>query len=577
MLIFTLTNYTSGNGGSKFFSIMIRKITLFFFLLIGLNSIARAVVRDTATIHLPPFTDTTCVGTQLMFTATQSSDTFSTATFKWYTNSTFTGVTLDTFYTTALSDGDTVYCVLNFINSAGVNDSDTSGIIIVHHAASIPANVLVSLTVGSNPDCSGRPLTFTAYPVNGGTRPVYQWMINGVALAGEDSSTISRYFSGTDTVSVMMVSNSPCAPVDTVYSAIIPIIHSHLTEGVTIAAVRNPVCAYWLDTLTASAYDYGSGVSYQWYVNNTPIFGAVSENYYTDSLHNGDTVYCVIMSPDTCVLNPVDTSNLLGITVNHVYDASAYIRLSHGSNPGCLDSPCTFTAVYDTFGTAPFHEWFINGVPTAIGSDTITRLFNNTDIVSFRVRQTDNGCYSHDSVTVPGEIMVRDSTPVAPRLSLIGDMLVVNDSSVCVWYFSDTDQYRTRSGRDSIIPGTTDFSYHPRYLGYYYVVKYNGNCPSLPSNIIYISLLGVNELNKANIKIYPNPTNGMVQLDWGNLKSKIYVDVYNSVGQAMLHEEVNNQSHHEANLSNLPEGNYYIVLRDDQGNYSTNKITLLRK
>ena len=561
---------------------MVRKLTLFLFLFISISSISRAVVRDSVAISLPPYTDTSCVGTQLMFTARETNDTFSSVGYRWFTNGTFTGVTLDTFYTTALSEGDSVYCVLEFVNSAGVNDSDTSNVIIVHHASSIPANVIISLTTGSNPDCAGHALTFTAYPVNGGTNPVYQWYVNGMALAGEDSSTISRYFGGADTLTCLMVSNSPCAPVDSVYSTPIPIIHIHLTQAVTISAWKNPVCRYTLDTLTAFAVDYGTDVFYQWYVNNTPIFGAVNQTYLTDSLLDGDSVYCVITSPDTCVLNPTDTSNMLHMNVLHVYGNDAYIHLSMGANPGCADSALGFTAVYDSFGVTPppFHYWTINGDTTAIGSDTLTRVFNNHDIVGFFI-YNDSGCYAHDSIRTPGQIIINNPIPPDQVLSLIDNILTasgLHDSTTTwTWYYSDTNSYFTRSGVDSIIPGATGINYHPLALGYYYVIATNGNCSSRPSNIIYISLLGVDELNKADVKVYPNPTSGKVLLNWGSKKSSIHINVYNALGTSLLQEEVNNQTQHETDLSSLPDGIYYLMLRDNQGNYTTNKIELLRK
>ncbi len=552
---------------------MIRKLTLLLLLFVGLNSIAHAQVRDTVTISLPAYTDTTCPGTQLIFSAGQSSDTFSHVYFHWYTNTYYTGIVIDTFYTTAVSDGDSVYCWMYFTNSAGVFDSSRSNTIIIHRSTSIPARVLIAITTGSNPDCSGNALTFTAYPINGGTHPQDQWMVNGMELSGEDSVTISRYFGGADTVTCRMVSNSPCAPVDTVYSVQVPILHIHLTAGITISAWANPVCGNKTDTFWAHASDYGSTAMYQWYVDTTAIIGAVNDYYTSGSLHTGDSVYCILTTTDTCVLNPVTKSNAIIVTVEHVIANYAYTNLIRGVNNGCIDSPVTFKGIIDSFGTTPGFEWFINGISAGSTYDTITRTFANLDILSFKVWQTDTGCYEHDTFYTPGVILIRDSVPQTPLISLIGDELNAT------FAFGEYTWYKTTGFgiyTDSVLPGANLGHYHPTTLGFYYCKKDSSNCQSAPSNIIYISLLSVDGISKKNVKIYPNPSTGIVNFNWGGEMMNLKMDVYNAVGQGLLHQDIVNKTQYETDLSYLPEGMYIVVLKDEEGNMSTNRISISR-
>jgi hypothetical protein len=247
--------------------------------------------------------------------------------------------------------------------------------------------------------------------------------------------------------------------------------------------------------------------------------------------------------------------------------------LTAGANPGCLDSPVTFTAVFDTFGTGPTYEWYINGIMTNSMMDTITRHFNHNDILTFKVRETDGGCYSNDSIAVPGVIMVRDSTPSTPRVSLIGNMLVVNGGvGTYRWYHDSLNSYINAT----LIPGATGPTYHPTTLGYYFVVKDSSNCPSMPSNIIYISLLKVNNITKSSVEIYPNPTSGIVSLDWAGQKVNMKMDVYNAIGTGLIHHDIENTSHFDADLSILTNGNYFIVLRDENGDHTTYSIQVNR-
>jgi hypothetical protein len=566
-VIFTQTNSIRSACEWLKMLFMLRKITLLFLLCLGLYGAANAQVIDSVSIYLPYGTDTTCPGIQLTFTAVQSNDTFSTTQYKWYTDNVYTGVSIDTFYTTALVDGDSVYCEILYTNSLGVLDSFKSNVIIVHRSNTIPPRVLVSLTTGSNPGCGATPLTFTAYPVNGGSAPTYQWMVNGTPLAGEDSSMITRYFNAGDTVSCMMVSNSPCAsPTDTAFSGVVPIIHDSLTATDSIYATRNPICFGTLDTFTAIVYAPGfSGYSIEWYVDTASFPSAVGPVFITDSLHDGSKVYCVLTDPEPCVVNHTTISNIITITSIPLQSPSLSVLLTEGANPGCLDSAVTFTGTYTNFGTAPDLTWFVNGVPTATNTATFTHTYNNGDLLTFQVATTDNGCYYTDTVNSPAIILIRDSTPVAPLVSLIGDLLVANNAGAYTWYYNG-----------NVIPGAIAQTYHPLVLGYYYAIRDSGNCPSAPSNIIYISLVGVDNINHGNVKLYPNPTTGILNFDFGGQAATLAMDVFNIYGQGMLHEEIDNKSHYETDLSYLPEGNYFVVLRDADGSKETFKIQIKR-
>lgn len=553
---------------------MIRKITLLLLLLIGLHSVADAQVRDSVTISMPAFTDTTCPGTQLTFVAVQSEDTFTAVNYHWYTNNVYTGVFIDTFRTSALSDGDSVFCMLTFTNSFGFADSSMSNVIYIYRRTGITPRVIVSLIAGSNPDCAGSPLTFQAYPVNGGLRPHYQWKVNGTPAVGDTNLTFTRIFGGTDTVSCEMVSSAtiPCAPRDndTVQSNKIPIIHIHLTAGISITTTRNPICYGTRDTFTATLTNPGTGFRVSWYVDSAYIPGAVGNVFITDSLRAGSRlVYCVLTTPDSCIVNDTVVSNVITMTVIPRRPTAVSATLIQGSNPGCLDSFVTFQGTYSNFGTAPSYSWYINGVQVAIDTTIFRSLYANGDLLTFKVYATDNGCYTSDTLTTPAVLMIRDSTPPLPWISLIGNVIVATTGGHYTWYYSTTNTY---SG--TLIPGATGQVNHPTAIGYYYCVRDTGNCFSLPSNIIYISLLKVNELSKEDVKIYPNPTTGILNLDFGGQFVNRKMDIYNMVGQGLVHQEINNKSHYETDLSYLPEGNYIVVLRNEEGSSATYRITL---
>lgn len=543
---------------------MIRKITLLILLCFGIHGFANAQTEDSVSIYLPFGTDTTCPGVQLDFTAIESNDTAIGSTFKWFVNNVYSGVSIDTFHTTALVNGDSVYAKVYFTNSLGFLDSAKSNTITIYRSTAIMPHVLNSITAGSNPDCPGNPLTFSAYAINGGTAPLYYWYIDGLPVLGATSSSYTSVFNDGDTVSVLMVSNSTCAaPTDTAYSNGIEVIHDSLTAALTMSVLHLPICAGYRDTFNAVVTDAGLGSTIYWYVNGVYVPGALGPMYVTDTLHNADIVYCVLVAPDPCVINDTTVSTPITMTVIPNLTPTASIALTSGANPGCIDSAITFTATYASSGTTPDLIWIVNDTVVSTGPTSHTQAYNDGDLLKFRIRTTDGGCYTSDSITTPAVLMVRDSTPVAPLVSLIDNMLVANTAGTYVWYFNGV-----------IIPGANAQTYHPGTLGYYYAVRDTGNCQSLPSNIIYVSLLDVKNVHAGNVSIYPNPTKGMITLDWGSQKTNAHMTICNVVGQVVKEEEIKNSSRYEADLTNMPEGNYILSVKGADGSVSTHKILL---
>jgi len=547
---------------------MIRKITLLILLCIGIHGVANATWEDSVSIFLPFGTDTTCPGVQLDFTAIESNDTAIGSTYKWFANDVYTGVSIDTFHTTALADGDSVYAKVYYMNSAGFLDSAKSNTIIIHRSTTIMPAVLNSITAGSNPDCPGHPITFSAYPINGGTAPLYYWFIDGHPVFGATSSSYTSIFSDGDTVSVMMKSNSTCAfPTDTAYSNGIEVIHDSLTALLTMSVLHMPICAGYKDTFNAVVTDAGLGSTIYWYVNGVPVPGAIGPRYITDTLHNSDIVYCVLVAPDPCVINDTTVATPITMTVIPNIAPTASIALTHGANPGCIDSAITFTATYTGAGSSPTLLWLVNDTVVATGPSAHTQAYHNGDLLTFRIRTTDGGCYGlFDTITTPAVLMIRDSTPVAPLVSLIDNMLVANTAGVYIWYFNGV-----------IIPGANAQTYHPGTLGYYYAVRDTGNCHSLPSNVIYISLLDVkNGVSATGLRIFPNPTTGILTFDWGSAKVSTHLTIHNVVGQVMKEEEITNSSRRDVDMSELPPGNYIVSLRGEDGSVSTHKVLLTK-
>lgn len=115
--------------------------------------------------------------------------------------------------------------------------------------------------------CSGKSVTFNTSIQNGGT-PVYQWKINGANVGTNSSSFISTTLNNNDTVSCVLTSNAVCASPLVVTSNKIK-----MSVGTTSPPV--PTIQQSGNILTCNE----TGVSYQWYISNSPINNANNQTY----------------------------------------------------------------------------------------------------------------------------------------------------------------------------------------------------------------------------------------------------------------------------------------------------------
>ena len=124
------------------------------------------------------------------------------------------GSTIDTSYV-ATTPGAYTATVTNDIGCAA-----TTNQIIVN------PNVTPVVTVGAAAAavCEGSPLTFNASATDGGTAPVFQWLVNGVNTGLNSDSYSSAAFANGDTITCSMTSNAACALPATVLSNSIPLI-----------------------------------------------------------------------------------------------------------------------------------------------------------------------------------------------------------------------------------------------------------------------------------------------------------------------------------------------------------------
>ena len=97
------------------------------------------------------------------------------------------------------------------------------------------------------------------------------------------------------------------------------------------------------------------------------------------------------------------------------------------------------------------------------------------------------------------------------------------------------------------------------------------NSVNIASNTFCVSDVGMNEFSHSNMILYPNPSNGNITIDLGEIKQKTKITFTNSLGQVLLTE--NYASTNSINLNiDAPKGIYFLLIETDKGESRTFKV-----
>jgi hypothetical protein len=162
----------------------------------------------------------------------------------------------------------------------------------------------------------GTTVTFVTTTTNGGTRPVFQWKLNGVNAGGNDPAFASASLKNGDVVTVFLTSNASCVTSETTVSnaiiievtpSVVPSVVITATTGTTIHKGQ-PV------TFKATPTHGGPLPVYEWLVNDKPA-GGKGSTFTISDLEDGDIVNVVMTSNASQAFPEVVTSNAITMLV----------------------------------------------------------------------------------------------------------------------------------------------------------------------------------------------------------------------------------------------------------------------
>ncbi len=253
-----------------------------------------------------------------------------------------------------------------------------------YHNRTIPCKLMPSVTINAsnNSVCNGTSVKFTASATNGGTSPIYHWIVNN-SNVGTNSASYTYVPANNDTVECVLTSNSASAPMpNCVSNKIVTVVNAPVVPGINANTIPPVVGCEGVPILFVTNIVAG-GVNpmYQWYKNGIALPGATNSIYVESTPKSGDTIQVSLMSSATCISTPITWSNHVALALKPATTPTIAISPAGTVSAGL---PITFMATAAGYGTAPQYQWQKNGqdIPFANGATYTTPGLNAGDSIS---------------------------------------------------------------------------------------------------------------------------------------------------------------------------------------------------
>lgn len=161
----------------------------------------------TPSVSIVSSADNICPGESIIFTATALNGGV-TPSYQWQVNGVNKGTNSAVYASTTFVNGDVVRCIVTSNATCTTIPTATSTNVVVN--VNLPVSPFVTIASANN-ICYGTTVTFTATPTNGGSSPVYQWLLNGNPVGTNSNKFVKSNLNNNDIVSCRLTSNIHCA------------------------------------------------------------------------------------------------------------------------------------------------------------------------------------------------------------------------------------------------------------------------------------------------------------------------------------------------------------------------------
>ncbi len=316
---------------------------------------------------------------------------------------------------------------------------------------------------------------------------------------------------------------------------------------------------------------------------------------------------------DSCiVVVTIDASEVITITEDALIDPTCFGFTDGQVNINVEGGTPDYSFDWDIDGTGDFDDMedlasLGGGVYEVVVMDengcqgTAAFELTDPDELVATVEVTDASC----PVAADGSVVITVTGGTEPYIIdgeltdlLAGDYIVtVNDGEGCsisveftIGLVTTIDLTVTETGTDltsnetgatyqwitcpdfGVIDGATDQTYAPTEAGAYAcIVTIGGGCSDTTACFSY-GLDNINENPKLSLALYPNPTNGLVNVKLGNMNGQAIIKVMDMKG-SILSQKSTSTKNNQIDLSSVENGIYFVQVTADDA-VITKKITV---
>ncbi|MFZ4771494.1 MAG: T9SS type A sorting domain-containing protein, partial [Ferruginibacter sp.] len=199
------------------------------------------------------------------------------------------------------------------------------------------------------------------------------------------------------------------------------------------------------------------------------------------------------------------------------------------------------------------YSWTSNpaGFTSALQNPFVTPSINTT----YTVTMSDGTSSANSSVNI-----IVNQIPTTPVITLTGSVLSSTSATAYQWYLNN-----------AIIPGATSQNYTPLQNGNYQVIITNaGGCKSALSAVYAITNTGIAMLQNQPFTVFPNPTDGIINIKDITENNEFMVLVYDITGKKCF-EKANEK---QIDISSLDNGMYFLEIFSQNKKVYSTKISL---
>jgi poly(3-hydroxybutyrate) depolymerase len=512
----------------------------------------------TITAQIPPVLTVTANGPTTFCdggNVTLTVSSVSGLTFQWNKNGTAIPGATGMSYTASTSGKYTVTATA--AGPCSTSSADVT-VLVLPIADSPPPTIFSS---GPTTFCEGGSVTLTLM----NSAVSWQWYQDGIIIPGALSSTYTASTSGF--YRVTYVTGGPCSTSIVSYPVQVTVNPIPLTP---VISAMGPVTFCSGGSVILAASPAGSGGTYQWNLNGTPIPGAVNDTYTAANSGN----YTVTVTNGTCS----STSSATVVSVSAISLLQPTI-IPSGPVTFCMGGSVLLTV--DPAEAGVLYEWYLDGVLipqatgvsyTATASGIYTVLATGTTPCPYTINSNAISLFAvGPPCTPPPKVINGPVSVVTGQAGVSYSVIPPPNGSVYHWHLT-LDAIITSATPDSssitVTFGAT--------TGTGEVILKESNSFGTTVNTLAVTVtagqasgIGKFSLNNA-ASINPNPSAGLfnIKLD-AAFEGTITLTVMNTLGEVLFTKMVvksgSSSADYLVDLQNLSSGVYFLQIEAAKG------------